>query len=242
MPTEIPWATETWNPVTGCTPVSAGCKNCYAKRIAKRFWGKRKFSDVQCHEDRLSIPSKWKKPRRIFTCSMGDLFHQKVDYNFIYTVLQVIEELPRHTFMMLTKRDTRMQEELCRCYRIAEGADIIPNLQLGVTIEHPNYLYRANTLRETPAAVRFISAEPLLCDISGIDLTEIDGVICGCESGAKARPTETDWIRRLRDKCVKTGTAFFLKQRMVGGKLIKMPELDGQRWAEFPERKEINDA
>ncbi|MFH1635591.1 MAG: phage Gp37/Gp68 family protein [Chloroflexota bacterium] len=246
-----------WNPTTGCTKVSAGCKNCYAERIAKRFWKDRKFTEVRCHPERLDIPLHWKKPRRIFVDSMSDLFHPDVPDEFIRDIWIVMHECKLHTFMILTKRPERMQWLLNRQF----GPHLIEsNVWLGVSCEDQKTAdERIPLLVQTSAALRFVSIEPML---GKIDLSEyldhcsyycdhgdmypeghrperpkIDWLICGCESGSGARPMNLDWARSLRDQCVSAGIPFFLKQAVIDGKLVKMPELDGRIWDQYPEKK-----
>lgn len=254
MPTKIPWARETWNPVTGCRPVSAGCQHCYAAANAKRFWGTRPFSDVRCHEDRLEIPLHWKKPRRVFIPSMGDLFHPDVPLAFVNQVLEMVAICPQHTFMLLTKRPRRMKSVLCSGTEdqppwALSDEECLPNLWLGVTIENQAALWRLSPLIQIPAAKRFISAEPLLEEIdfgfAGICPkawgkgyspigNHIDLLIAGCESGSGRRPMDIAWVRSLRDQCVDAGVAFFLKQAAWRGKVVEMPLLDGEIWDQLP--------
>jgi protein gp37 len=229
MSTKIEWADEVWNPVTGCTKISEGCRNCYAESIAKRFWGERKFSDVKCHPERLDIPLHWKKPRRVFVNSMSDLFHIAISDIFIFDCFRTIEKAKQHTFIVLTKRPHRMR----RWFDIFHAGEPLPNLWLGVSVEDQSKAdERIAWLRGIPAAVRFVSVEPML---ERVDLTEwlsgLDWVICGGESGKNARPhpSLTD-VRYLKDQCVAAGVPFFLKQ--MWGK--KMPELDGKVWDEYP--------
>jgi len=265
MKTKIEWTNETWNPITGCTKVSEGCKHCYAESVAKRFWGKqsycelgvgrrpRKFTDVIYHEDRLNIPLKWKKPRKIFVCSMGDLFHKDVPFDFdrvpigfALSVMNIIRQCPQHIFQILTKRPKRMKLFMESFVGSNPNPELnIPpnwnNLWLGVSVEDQKTAdERIPLLLQTPAAVRWISAEPLL---SGIDLQNIDTpddiidslngnakeknnfkvnaywkshtldwVVVGGESGPKARPMHPDWVRSIRDQCKAAGVPFFFKQ------------------------------
>jgi protein gp37 len=239
--TKIEWATDVWNPVTGCSKVSAGCKNCYAETIAKRFWGERKFTDVRCHDERLEDPLRWRKPRRVFVNSMSDLFHEDVPDEFICQVLAVALSAERHTFMILTKRARRMAEFYERWSKaIWVNA---PNIWLGVSVENQEAAdERIPLLLQTPAAVRFLSCEPLLgqvdlwnwlgycdsCPLTAPDCPyfgkcinwsngkeespDIDWVICGGESGPNARPMHPDWARSLRDQCKAAEVPFFFKQ------------------------------
>lgn len=252
--TKIEWADRVWNPVTGCTKVSQGCKNCYAERIASRFWGGRGFTDVHLHFDRLNDPSRWKKPSMVFVNSMSDLFHESLINrpewsDFITQVwLTMLRNVDRHTFMILTKRPQIMEKEIK--YLIGAGMIILPNVWLGTSVEDQKTLdLRLPFLLNTPGAKRFISYEPALEPINilsvfGGDLYAmhegIDWVICGCESGTGARPMHLDWVRRVRDQCQRALIPFFFKQAVIDGKLVKMPELDGKVWNEFP-RSENHD-
>lgn len=167
--TKIPWTEETWNPVTGCTKIAAGCKNCYAESIAKRFWGDRPFTDVQCHEDRLDIPLHWKKPRKIFVCSMGDLFHEKVPVGFIQGVYETItdDNCQQHIFQLLTKRPERMLD-----YHDLDVVGALPNLWLGTSVStQADADKNIPILLQIPAAVRYLSVEPMLEEIN---ITNID--------------------------------------------------------------------
>lgn len=257
--TSIEWATDVWNPVTGCTKISAGCKNCYAEKIAGRFWGDRKFTDVQCHPERLEDPLHWKKPRRVFVNSMSDLFHEKLDFAYILTIFYRMATYDRHTYIVLTKRAERIVEffeywqnkvEFYRSKMLPHFLPPLRNVWLGVSVENQQSAdERIPYLLQTPAAVRFVSIEPMLEKIdlrrgiysmlpdgkpSGTSVEGLDWVICGCESGQSARPFEMDWARDLRDQCVAANVPFFFKQGRTDGKLVKMPELDGIVWNELP--------
>lgn len=230
MPTKIEWCMnpdgtrgEVWNPVTGCTKVSEGCAHCYAETIAKRFWGDRKFSDVQCHEDRLEIPLHWKKPRRIFVNSMSDLFHPDVPFDFILRVWISMAMAKDHTFMILTKRPDRMNlfvndwlpgtwGLVTETFKLLDKP--FKNIWLGVTAENQKAAdKRIPLLLQTPAVVRFVSCEPLLSSINVLQyIRGIDWVIVGGESGTNARPMHIDWARSLRDQCQDAGVPFFFKQ------------------------------
>lgn len=231
--TRIEWADEVWNPVTGCTPISEGCDHCYARRMAARLAGrcgydKRKPFAVTWHENKLFVPARWKKPRRIFTCSMGDLFHGDVRVEWIDRILNVIASCPQHRFLLLTKRPGNIRDKLygeAPARFLADG-QYLSNLWLGVTAENQK---RANErmvdLLEIPAAVRFLSYEPALgpLDLNArewlIDKRRfrytlgryLDWVICGGETGPGARPVHPDWVRSLRDQCAEAGVPFFFK-------------------------------
>ncbi|MBI9042898.1 MAG: phage Gp37/Gp68 family protein [Anaerolineaceae bacterium] len=221
--TKIEWADKVWNPVTGCSKVSEGCKNCYAERHAKRFWGDRKFSDVQCHEDRLKQPFNWRKPSRVFVNSMSDLFHKDVPLPFIADVFHYIEKANDHTFVVLTKRPERMLELMSTS--VENGYPPPENIWLGVSVENQETAdERIPLLLKTPAAKRIISFEPALGPIdfkkwiwhpdwnSADNPDLIDWVIMGGESGPKARPMHPDWARSVRDQCQDAEVPFFFKQ------------------------------
>jgi protein gp37 len=226
----IEWTETTWNPTVGCTKVSLGCDLCYAERITRRF--PQSFPngfDLTLREASLDLPRRWKAPRLVFVNSMSDLFHADVPEAFVARVFQVMRETPRHTYQILTKR----------AERLARAAPRLPwpsNIHMGVSIESPEFLWRADFLRKVPAAVRFISAEPLLASLAGINLDGIDWLIGGGESQAGCRAANLDWFRELRDACGANGAAFFLKQ--LGGHPHKRGGddaiLDGRRWTEMP--------
>ena len=216
MATKIEWASTTWNPVTGCTKVSEACKNCYAEVMAKRLSGmpasKEKYKNgfkVTLHPECLNEPYNWKKPSMVFVVSMGDLFHKDVHFDFIDKVMTVICENPQHTFQLLTKRANRM----CEYFTSYRATNKIPdNVWLGVTCESGKHKDRIDYLRIIDAPVRFLSCEPLLGDMSDINLDGIDWVITGGESGVNARRTPVQWFRNLRDACMRWNTPFFFKQ------------------------------
>jgi protein gp37 len=233
--TKIEWTDATWNPVTGCTKVSQGCKNCYAERVFNRaYWNKpvlfagsekggpiyrpREFADVQCHPERLEQPLHWKKPRRIFVNSMSDLFHESVPDQFISGVFQNMECATQHVFQILTKRSERMQRYMTwRFQERNEGRFAYSppkHIHLGVSCEdQPTADERIRWLLQTLTAVRFVSLEPLLGPINTKPwITGIDWVIVGGESGPGARPMHPDWARSIRDQCVAAGVPFFFKQ------------------------------
>ena len=213
--TGIEWTDATWNPVTGCDRLSPGCDHCYALTMAgrlKRMGSARYQRDgdprtsgpgfgVTCHEDVLDQPLRWRRPRRIFVNSMSDLFHPDVPDLFIAQVFTVMALCPQHTFQILTKRPQRMASLLRHREACYDGWPL-PNVWLGTSIENDRYAFRADHLRATPAAVRFVSAEPLLGPLPSLDLTGIDWLIVGGESGPAARPMHPDWVRDLRDRCL----------------------------------------
>jgi protein gp37 len=225
--TGIEWTDATWNPVTGCTKVSQGCKHCYAERIFARPYPGRAFTDVRCHEDRLDVPLRWKRPRRIFVNSMSDLFHEDVPDAFLARVWDVMVRCPQHSFQVLTKRPERMARALGPSgigFYACDGPvpRPQPNIWLGVSVEDQATAdERVPLLLRTPAAVRFLSCEPLLgpIDLTGLKATPGNGfvnrlhwVIVGGESGPKARPMHPQWARTIRDQCVKAGIPFLFKQ------------------------------
>lgn len=224
---KIEWCDTTWNVVTGCTKVSEGCRNCYAETMASRFWGDRKFTDVRIHPERLKQPLDWKKPARVFVNSMSDLFHKDIPFEFIDEVFHIMRVADRHTFLILTKRpdimlkfiDWQKKNTVRFDWRSAHK-----NIWLGVSVENQKTAdERIPLLLQTPAAVRFVSCEPLLgeIDLKGwiykngmwVDgQKRIDWVIVGGESGKNARPMHPDWARSIRDQCVDAGVPFFFKQ------------------------------
>lgn len=226
--TDIEWSEMVWNPITGCTKVSEGCKFCYAESMAKRFWGDRKFSDIKFHEDRLEIPKKWKKPRMVFVNSMSDLFHKKVLTIQIFYILFKIRIYEKHIFQVLTKRSKRMRELINKMHK-RKSYETIPNLWLGVTVENTKTVERIADLVETPAAVRFISFEPLLEHIDlyseiserNIDWTKIDWAIIGCESGPAKRSCSLHWINELKKDLEYFNIPVFIKQININGVVEK---------------------
>lgn len=237
----IEWTEATWNPVTGCDRVSPGCDHCYAMTLAKRLkaMGSDKYQTdgdprtsgpgfgVQVHPKSLDAPSKWRSPRVVFVNSMSDLFHAKVPVSFIHDVFAVMRENPQHTFQVLTKRAMRAR-------RLADEIEWPSNVWLGVSVETADYFNRVDELRRIPAAVRFLSCEPLLGSLAGIDLSDIGWVIAGGESGPNYRPMEVRWARDIRDACLDAKVPFFFKQ--WGGRTPKSlgRELDGALWDEMP--------
>jgi protein gp37 len=232
--TSIEWTDSTWNPVIGCIKVSPGCKNCYAEAITKRFEGVKGHPfelgfQVRLRPDKLDEPSHWKKPRKIFTCSMSDLFQDQVPNEFIEQVFEVMKTETRHTFQILTKRPDRLTE-------LSSKLLWASNIWVGVSVETEEQIDRISFLKTIPAAVRFVSFEPLLGPISNINLGGIDWIIAGGESGVHAREMDTKWALGIRDQCIKWNIPFFFKQ--YGGKRDKKggmsATLDGVAWKEFP--------
>lgn len=231
--TGIEWTDSTWNPVTGCNKISPGCKNCYAARMAPRLkaMGNPRYAEgfeVTLHHDLLNLPTKWRKPKKIFVNSMSDLFHEQVPTEFVQSVFATIVAAKQHTFQVLTKRP---EQALAM-------AELLPwpnNLWMGVSVENQDYLHRADTLRQIPAQTRFLSLEPLLDELPNMDLNGIAWVIVGGESGAKSRKIEEQWVLDIRDQCAEAGVQFFFKQWGGPNKKAKGRELDGMTWDQFPE-------
>ena len=230
----IEWTDATWNPVRGCTKISPGCKYCYAEVFAERFRGvpDHPFEhgfDLRIIPEKLEEPLHWKRPRKIFVNSMSDLFHEVLPLDFIQQVFDVMSRASWHTFQILTKRSERLVET-------SVHLPWPPNVWMGVSVESDRYVYRSSHLAQVPAAVRFLSVEPLLGPISNLPLWNIDWVIVGGESGRNARPMDIEWAREIYYQCRKTGAAFFLKQ--LGGRSGKRggdeAMLDGKKWREFP--------
>jgi protein gp37 len=216
----IEWTDATWNPTTGCSKVSPGCAHCYAERLSLRFGQSTKpwtpanaLENVKIHEGRLELPLRWRKPKRIFVDSMSDLFHELIPDWVVARVWKTMALAPRHQFQVLTKRPERMPDIVGR--RVHEYG-VLPNVWLGTSIENDRWVDRADRLRETLAAVRFVSAEPLLGPLPSLDLTDIDWLIVGGESGSDHRPIRHEWVRDLRDRAGYAGTAFFFKAGSVG--------------------------
>lgn len=226
----IEWTEATWNPTTGCTKVSAGCKNCYAEAMTKRFenkWGK--FNEIQFHLDRLSIPLKKKVPTVYFVNSMSDLFHKKIPDSFIKKVFEVMNESPQHTFQILTKRADRILE-------LNHKLNWTSNIWMGVSVESHLVYDRIKPLVQSNAQTKFLSVEPLLSSVKDIPLDGIDWVIVGGESGRKARTMEKKWVIEIRDKCKKKKIPFFFKQWGGTNKKISGRLLDEREYNEMPNR------
>ncbi|WP_374313775.1 DUF5131 family protein [Microbacterium sp.] len=239
----IEWTEVTWNPTTGCDRITPGCDNCYALTLSKRLkaMGAEKYQNdgnratsgpgfgLTLHESALAQPYRWTGRRVVFVNSMSDLFHARVPLDFVRRVFDVIADTPQHTYQVLTKRSSRLP-------KVAGKLDWPANLWMGVSVENEEHLYRVDDLRSVPAAVRFLSCEPLLGPLSTLDLDGIDWVITGGESGHGARPLDADWVREIRDKCSAAGVPFFHKQ--WGGRTPKAGgrELDGMVWSQMPLR------
>jgi protein gp37 len=242
----IEWTEATWNPTTGCDRTSPGCDNCYAATLARRLkaMGSERYQAdgdprtsgpgfaLTLHADLLGAPGTWRQPRLVFVNSMSDLFHEDVPVEFIRAVFEVMADTPRHTFQVLTKRSKRLR-------RISDDLTWPSNVWMGVSVESASYCFRIDDLREVPAAVKFVSAEPLLGPLGRVDLDGIDWVIAGGESGPRARPIDIAWGRELRDHCVDSDVNFFFKQwggrtPKAGGRL-----LDGRTWDDMPQRAAV---
>jgi protein gp37 len=228
----IEWTEASWNPTTGCNKVSPGCAHCYAETFAERFRGVpghpyRQGFDLRLWPERLEIPLRWRRPRLIFVNSMSDLFHESIPDEFIRDVFDVMGRADWHTFQILTKRHDRLAA-------LAPDLDWHPNVWMGVTIENRRFTHRADRLREVPAAVRFISAEPLLGPLEGLDLAAIDWLIAGGESGAGHRPVKPEWITDLRDRCATEDVRFFFKQWGGWRPKARGRDLEGRTWDELP--------
>lgn len=231
----IEWTDATWNPVTGCTQVSAGCDNCYALRLAERWRGipghpYEQGFDLRVWEERVVTPLRWKQPRRIFVNSMSDLFHHEIPDEFIFRIFRTMVEADWHVFQVLTKRSARLA-------RLATRLPWPENIWAGVSVEQDRFTWRVDHLRQVPSAVRFVSAEPLLGPLPTLSLVGVDWLISGGESGPGHRPCDIGWVRELRDRCSQSGVAYFHKQ--WGGKTSKSGGrlLDGDTWDQYPTPK-----
>jgi len=228
----IEWTESTWNPVTGCSKTSTGCLHCYAERMAKRLqaMGQPNYVNgfqVACHPEALGHPLKWKKPQMVFVNSMSDLFHHEVPVPFMEKIFRVMNEAHWHTFQILTKRAERLKT-------LAHHFKLTPNIWIGVTVENADYMTRIDALRNVPAAVRFLSLEPLLGPLSNLNLKNIDWVIAGGESGPGARPMNEGWVTDIRDQCLSANVPFFFKQwggvrKKKAGRLLHK-----RTWDEMP--------
>lgn len=234
--TQIEWTDATWNPVTGCTKITAGCDNCYAERFSERFRGVpghpfENGFDLTTRPHRLQQPLMWKQPRRIFVNSMSDLFHKEVPRPFIDAVFDTMEAAHWHTFQVLTKRSSLLTRYLAKRYGDGKAP---AHIWLGVSVEDAQNTVRLNHLRAARATVKFVSFEPLLASVGKVDLKGFDWVIVGGESGPRARPMEEAWAIEIRDQCKADKVAFFFKQwggvrPKTGGRLLK-----GREWNQYP--------
>ncbi len=230
--TSIEWTETTWNPVTGCSQVSDGCKHCYAYRMAKRLqaMGNKRYAngfEITLHDDLVDLPKSWKRPRKIFVNSMSDLFHEKIPEKFIEKIFRTISATPQHTFQVLTKRAERLAA-------LAPQLPWADNLWMGVTVESGKYRSRIDLLRTVPAAVRFLSVEPMIGPVPNLNLQGIDWVIVGGESGPGSRVISASWVEDLRDQCLAGGVPFFFKQWGGFNKKRAGRLLDGREWSQYP--------
>jgi len=228
----IEWTDATWNPVTGCTKISPGCKNCYAERLAARLraMGQRNYRngfEVTLHPHMLAVPLSWKRPKRIFVNSMSDLFHEEVPTAFIKEVFEVMNRACWHQYQILTKRSKRLR-------RLSGELEWAPHIWMGVSVESADYVHRIDDLQGTQARVKFLSLEPLLGPIGKLSLRNIDWAIVGGESGPKARRVDAKWVSDIRDQCLKAGVPFFFKQWGGTQKRKTGRTLDGRTWDEMP--------
>jgi protein gp37 len=229
---KIEWTESTWNPLTGCTKISPGCKHCYAERMSRRLkaMGQEKYQNgfqLTLHEDVLEDPLTWKKPQMIFVNSMSDLFHKDVSVEFILKTIDIMRRAHWHTFQVLTKRAERLLE-------LNHLIDWPQNVWMGVSVENQDYTYRIDHLRETSASIKFLSLEPLLGPLNDLNLINIDWVIVGGESGPKARPLKQEWVTAIRDQCLQADVPFFFKQWGGVQKKKNGRILDGQIWNQLP--------
>lgn len=229
--TKIEWTEATWNPTTGCTKVSEGCKNCYAEKLAKRLqaMGMKRYQNgfqLTLHWDLINLPLRWKKPRKIFVNSMSDLFHPEVPDEFIRRVFETMNRASHHIFQVLTKRPERVAA-------MAHQLNWTPNIWMGTSVENMRVIERVDHLKKVPAKVRFLSCEPLLGPLK-LNLEGIHWVIVGGESGPGARPMDERWVREIRDRCVKENVAFFFKQWGGVQKHRTGRVLDNRTWDEMP--------
>lgn len=237
--TTIEWTDATWNPVRGCTKISAGCKHCYAERFAERFRGVpghpfEQGFDLRLVPEKLAEPLKWKEPRLVFVNSMSDLFHDGVPDEYIEEVAEVMMKADWHTYQVLTKRGTRLESLLKTKLKKAAQQE---HIWWGVSVENKrDGLPRIKHLQSAPAKVRFLSIEPLLEDVGRLNLRGISWVIVGGESGPKARPIEAAWVRSIKVQCERAGIAFFFKQWGGVQKKSTGRDLDGETYSEFPTR------
>jgi protein gp37 len=228
----IEWTESTWNPVTGCTKISAGCKYCYAERMAKRLQAMgqenyRRGFELTLQPHMLPLPLRWKKPQRIFVNSMSDLFHNGVPLQYIQRVFDIMRRAHWHRFQVLTKRADRLAA-------VDAKLEWAPHIWMGVSVESDKHRSRIDDLRSTRAPIKFLSLEPLLGPLHHLDLRGIDWVIVGGESGPKSRPMDPEWVTDLRDQCDRAKVPFFFKQ--WGGRNKKQAGriLDGRTWDELP--------
>lgn len=231
--TKIEWTEDTWNPTTGCDKISSGCLNCYAEKLSKRLkrMGNIKYKEgfnLAMHPKSLEEPYGWKKPRMVFVNSMSDLFHEELPFEFIEKVFKVMNDNPKHTFQVLTKRSDVLE-------KYSNQLTWTKNIWMGVTIEDKNQLFRIDNLRKTGAKIKFLSCEPLLSDLGRLNLNGIHWVIVGGESGAKSRPIEELWVQNILTQCEKEKIPFFFKQWGGFNKKKNGKVLNGRTYTEMPE-------
>jgi protein gp37 len=230
----IEWTESTWNPLSGCTKISPGCKHCYAERMAGRLqaMGQPNYAngfELTLHEEALGLPLRWKKPRTIVVNSMSDMFHVKVPRPFILSAFEVMHKAYWHRFQVLTKRAERLA-------MLSEQLPWAENIWMGVSVENESYMHRVDNLRETAAAIKFLSLEPLLGPLDNLCLEGIDWVIVGGESGPGARPMNAEWVLSIREQCARAKVPFFFKQWGGVSKKKFGRTLDGRTWDEMPRR------
>ena len=231
MDTAIEWTDATWNPTTGCTKISPGCAHCYIERTPPFRIGGRRFvkgaTDLQLHDNRLDAPLHWRRPRRVFVNSLSDLYHDGIPFAFLEQVFRTMSAASWHQFQVLTKRSSRLRA-------LSPQLPWPSNVWQGVSVENSAHVFRISDLQAVPAAVRFLSVEPLLGPIPNVPLAGISWVIVGGESGPGRRPMDSGWVRDIRDQCLSQSVAFFFKQ--WGGRTPKAlgRELDGRTWDEMP--------
>lgn len=233
LKSSIEWTESTWNPLTGCTKISPGCKHCYAERMALRLQAMRQPNylngfELALHEDALELPLKWKKPQTIFVNSMSDMFHAEVPANFIIGAFDVMRRASWHRFQVLTKRSERLLS-------LSEQITWAENIWMGVSVESSAYTYRIDDLRKTGAKIKFLSLEPLLGPLDRLQLDGIDWVIVGGESGPGARTMKPEWVTSIRDQCVEAAVPFFFKQWGGVWKKKLGRELEGRLWDQMPD-------
>ncbi len=236
----IEWTEMTWNPVTGCTKISQGCKNCYAERMAKRLqaMGAKRYTNafrLTLHNDLVDAPRRWKQPRLVFVNSMSDLFQEGVPEEFIRRVFQTMEQCPQHTFQILTKRSGRLR-------RSAPRLPWPKNVWMGVSVEDARVLHRVTDLAAVPAHIRFLSCEPLIGPLNALPLAGIHWVIVGGESGPRSRPMEKAWVDSIRRQCERAGTAFFFKQWGGVRKDLTGRKLNGRTYDGMPRMELLRQA
>jgi len=232
MRSGIEWTESTWNPLTGCTKISPGCRHCYAERMALRLqaMGQPNYANgfqLTVHEHMLELPLTWKKPQMIFVNSMSDLFHEDAPVDFVLRVFDVMRRASWHTFQVLTKRSTRLLD-------LNPLIDWPANVWMGVSVENQDYTFRIDHLRQTGAPIKFLSLEPLLGPLPSLDLHGIDWVVVGGESGPGARPISEEWVKDIRDQCLAADVAFFFKQWGGTNKKRAGRILQGRTWDDFP--------